>query len=141
MARWPYNTSAWLRLRAAKLAAEPLCKACQMRGNVTLANAVDHIVAIAKGGATFPALDGLMSLCERCHNEKTRAVDAGTNNATGRKFKGFDGDGNPIDSGDRWYGGGVDDHEKPADLGPMGEMSSYLVSTPYDDDGDEGGFA
>lgn len=141
MARWPYNTSAWLRLRKAKLAADPMCKACEMRRDVTLATAVDHIVSIAKGGAPFPTLDGLMSLCERCHNEKTRAVDVGADSATGRRFKGIDAAGNPIDCADHWYGGGTQDHGNDGGKGPLGEVAPYLVSPVDDDDDQHEGFA
>ena len=107
MAEWPYNTKAWKRLRRAKLAAAPLCYACELRGHVTPAAAVDHVKAIKAGGEAFPPLDGLMSLCERCHNEKTNAVDRPDRAASGRRFKGFDTRGNPIDPGDDWHGGGA----------------------------------
>lgn len=117
MAQWPYNTRAWQRLRLAKLAADPLCYACDLRGRVEPAVAVDHLQAIKAGGDPFPSLHGLMSLCQRCHNEKTNAVDHP--NAVGRlrRFKGVDRDGNPIDPGDEWHGGGTSNHEErsPAD--------------------------
>jgi 5-methylcytosine-specific restriction endonuclease McrA len=101
LSEWPYNTLAWRNLRQAKLSAQPLCEPCEMRGRTTLARAVDHIVAIAKGGPAFPPLSGLMAMCEACHNAKTNAVDHP--NATGfrRALKGFDLNGNPID-GDGW---------------------------------------
>lgn len=88
----------------AKLAAEPLCYACKLRGQIAEAKAVDHITAINAGGDPFPALDGLMSLCERCHNDKTNAVDRPDRRGSGRRFKGFDLEGNPIDPGDDWFG-------------------------------------
>lgn len=112
MAKWPYCTSAWKRLRVAKLARDPLCYACTLRGHTTEAVAVDHMVAIKKGGAPFPDLGGLMALCERCHNEKTGAMD-GPNAKSGRRFKGFDAEGNPIDPGDDWHGGGSDHQNRP----------------------------
>ncbi|MGV0820820.1 HNH endonuclease [Martelella sp. AMO21009] len=104
MADWPYNTAAWRRLRKAKLAAHPLCHACRLRGRTEAAKAVDHIKAIKAGGEAFPPLEGLMSLCERCHNEKTNAVDRPDRRGSGRRFKGFDQHGNPIDPGDDWFG-------------------------------------
>lgn len=106
MADWPYNTRAWQRLRLLKLATDPLCYACSLRGTLTPGRAVDHIKAIKAGGAPFPALDGLMTLCERCHNEKTNAVDRPDRVSNGRRFKGFAADGSPIDPGDAWHGGG-----------------------------------
>jgi 5-methylcytosine-specific restriction endonuclease McrA len=62
---------------------------------------VDHIVAINKGGPAFPPLDGLMSMCEACHNAKTNAVDHPNASGFRRALKGFDLEGNPID-GDGW---------------------------------------
>lgn len=107
MADWPYNTRTWQQLRLAKLAHNPMCYACSLRGLVALAVAVDHVKAIKAGGDPFPPLDGLMSLCERCHNEKTNAVDRPDRASSGRRFKGFDVNGNPIDPGDDWHGGGA----------------------------------
>lgn len=97
MSRWPYGTTQWQRLRAAKLSDQPLCEVCIRREVVEVATVVDHVTAIAKGGDPFPPLSGLMAMCEACHNIKTNAVDHP--NATGhrRAMKGFDVDGNPID--------------------------------------------
>lgn len=49
MADWPYNTTAWRKLRLAKLAADPLCYACGLRGLNKPARAVDHIHSNTKG--------------------------------------------------------------------------------------------
>ncbi|WP_081377063.1 HNH endonuclease signature motif containing protein [Rhizobium etli] len=97
MAKWPYSTAAWQRLRAAKLSIQPLCEVCIRREVVEPATVVDHVVAINAGGDPFPPLDGLMSMCTECHNIKTNAKDHP--NATGfrRALKGYDVDGNPID--------------------------------------------
>ena len=105
MAGWPYNTSKWQRLRIAKLAESPLCHACELRCVTCEANTVDHIKPISQGGAPFPGLSGLMSLCERCHNEKTGAFDRFGGNYLNRRFKGCGPDGNPIDPGDGWFTG------------------------------------
>lgn len=75
MAKWPYSTPQWKALRRAKLAASPWCEPCRRRGRTVRASTVDHVVAISKGGAPFPALAGLMSMCHKCHNAKTSAVD------------------------------------------------------------------
>lgn len=107
MARWPYCTSQWQRLRLAKLAQSPVCVICELRGETTEANTVDHIKAIRQGGDPFPDLDGLMSLCEPCHNEKTANIDRDHSNATGRRFRGCDASGNPIDPADGWWSGGA----------------------------------
>lgn len=97
MAAWPYSTATWQRLRTAKLSANPLCEACLRREVVEPADTVDHIIAIEKGGEPFPPLDGLMSMCEPCHNIKTNAVDHPNASGFRRALKGFDVDGNPID--------------------------------------------
>lgn len=133
MADWPYNTRTWQRLRKAKLASDPLCYACGLRGRAVAAVAVDHVKAIKAGGHPFPALNGLMSLCERCHNEKTSAVDHPDRMSSGRRFKGFDMQGNPIDPDDEWHGGGGPNHGKCQAAGPMGELERYLVSNDLND--------
>ena len=99
MSRWPYNTSAWQRLRAAKLSAQPVCEPCERRGRTVLAEAVDHIIEINKGGPAFPPLDALMSMCTSCHSVKTNAVKSGK----GNRFRGCDVDGNPLDPDDEWH--------------------------------------
>lgn len=103
MARWPYLTSRWKKLRLAKLSINPVCEICERLGRVELAHAVDHCVAISAGGPAFPELTGLMSLCESHHNEKTAAFDRQGGNVTGRRFKGCDADGNPVDPNDSWH--------------------------------------
>jgi hypothetical protein len=95
VAQWPYSTTAWARLRLAKLAASPLCEACNLRGDLTEANTVDHVIAIAKGGDAFPALEGLMALCASCHGQKTAAMDR--QGGKGVRFKGAALDGLPVD--------------------------------------------
>lgn len=96
MAAWPYSTAQWKRLRMAKLNECPLCEACQRRGVIVGADAVDHVVAISAGGAAFPSADGLMSLCYPCHNSKTGRVDRGKRGHK-RGLKGCDVNGNPLD--------------------------------------------
>lgn len=96
MAAWPYNTGRWQALRAVKLQASPVCEHCAKRGLHVRATAVDHIIAISKGGAPFPPLAGLRSLCARCHNQKTRAVDTAT--GKGVAVKGANAAGLPLDA-------------------------------------------
>ena len=115
MAAWPYNTSKWAKLRAVKLADRPFCEICERRGRYVTAVAVDHFTPIRQGGPAFPELSGLLSLCERCHNEKTAAFDKHGGPAFRRRFKGFDADGNPIDPFDAWHGeGGVQGRGTPS---------------------------
>src|SRR3546814_3640389 len=56
MSKWPYSTARWKRLRAAHLALEPACRGCKRMGRLTLANTVDHVVAISEGGMPSPAM-------------------------------------------------------------------------------------
>ncbi|MFV0303057.1 MAG: HNH endonuclease signature motif containing protein [Paracoccus sp. (in: a-proteobacteria)] len=106
MAHWPYCTSKWARLRAAKLAETPLCEICTRRGLAVEAVAVDHFTPIRQGGPAFPELSGLLALCEPCHNEKTAAFDKPGGQPFRRRFRGFDADGNPVDPFDAWHGAG-----------------------------------
>jgi hypothetical protein len=120
---WPYHLAAWRRLRAAKLADKPLCEVCERRGKLVAADTVDHVIAIAKGGEAFPALDGLMSLCESCHNQKTARLDGafGREARDGLAFKGCGVDGFPVDPNHPFYltsdpaGGGGKDGKLPAE--------------------------
>jgi 5-methylcytosine-specific restriction endonuclease McrA len=75
MSKWPYSTQRWQRYRRMKLRQNPLCEYCLNEGQLTPAVAVDHIVAIAKGGDPFPPLDHVMSCCTSCHNRKTNIVE------------------------------------------------------------------
>lgn len=104
MAKWPYCTGKWRKLRLAKLADSPVCVVCSRRGLVELATTVDHIKPVSQGGSAYPALSGLMSLCERCHNEKTAGFDRTQGNALQRRFKGCDAQGQPVDPSDGWWG-------------------------------------
>jgi hypothetical protein len=101
MADWPYSTARWRKLRAAKLAASPLCEVHGLRGKLVSATVVDHRVAIAAGGDPFPDLDGLMSMCASCHSTKTNARDNAHAFGSDRwraAFKGCGLDGRPIDA-------------------------------------------
>lgn len=96
MAGYPYNTQAWRRLRAAKLATEPLCRPCRLRGRTVLGKVVDHIVPITAGGPAFPPLDGLQPMCQNCHNAKIGDEKAGRP----WRPKGCTVDGSPIGDDD-----------------------------------------
>lgn len=103
MAKWPYNTARWQRLRLLQLARSPLCEDCEGIGDVKLAQAVDHRKPISDGGDPFPALDGLASLCFRCHSAKTaRGVEAGAVR-TSKPRKGCTADGLPLDRKHSWH--------------------------------------
>lgn len=76
MAKWPYSTRRWRRLRLAVLRAEPLCAECLRQGRLVPATQVDHIVPISRGGAVWDP-DNLQPLCASCHSRKTDLQDGG----------------------------------------------------------------
>lgn len=96
MAKWPYNTQRWKRLRAAKLRETPLCEYCQPV-RITPAREVDHRHAINLGGDPW-AWDNLASSCEDCHKSKTVADKLGVP----WERKGCAADGTPLDAGHWW---------------------------------------
>jgi 5-methylcytosine-specific restriction protein A len=102
MAKWPYTTQRWQRLRKRKLQEHPLCQSCLQLGRIEPAAVVDHRVRISGGGDPFPALDQLASLCARCHNAKTNAEQMGEDYLR----KGCDVFGYPLDPKHPWYRGG-----------------------------------
>lgn len=90
MAKWPYNTSRWHRLRLLKLRQNPFCEYCPgLRKNP--ATDVDHRQSIANGGAVWD-MENLVSACHPCHSQKT---------ARGEVIHGCDTNGFPIDK-TRW---------------------------------------
>lgn len=103
MADWPYNTVQWRKLRLLKLSHTPFCQACEDMGTLTLANTVDHVTAINSGGAPFPMLSELNSLCHSCHSAKTaRGSEAGAIH-THKPRKGCNPDGSPLDRRHPWH--------------------------------------
>jgi 5-methylcytosine-specific restriction protein A len=68
-------------------------------GRIEPATAVDHRVPISAGGARYPALEDLASLCAPCHNAKTRCEQLGEIYMT----KGCDVFGYPLDPKHPWY--------------------------------------
>jgi 5-methylcytosine-specific restriction protein A len=66
-----YQSYPWKKLRKEHLAIEPLCRMCDERGKVIIANTVDHIVPRSHGGAD--AHYNLQSLCRQCHDKKRNA--------------------------------------------------------------------
>ncbi|XVO20521.1 MAG: HNH endonuclease [Sphingorhabdus sp.] len=104
MAKWPYNTTNWRKLRALKLSVEPLCEHCAEIDRLVMATVVDHVDPISAGGAPFPSLDKLNSLCVPCHSRKTaRGTEAGAIRTT-KPRKGCKADGSPLHSDHPWHG-------------------------------------
>jgi 5-methylcytosine-specific restriction protein A len=63
-----YTSTRWLRLRKAKLQANPLCETCAPR--VVAATIVDHKRPIKHGGDAYD-WDNLQSQCDSCHSRKS----------------------------------------------------------------------
>ncbi|WP_082635044.1 HNH endonuclease [Sphingobium baderi] len=124
MANWPYNTTTWKRLRAAHLSLHPQCEGCEAMGRLTLANTVDHRVAISDGGHPFPGHDGLASYCAPCHGAKTaRGSEAGAIKST-KPRKGCNPDGSPLDPAHPWSEKSLRAEPK----GPTPDLHNQLVS-------------
>lgn len=104
MAKWPYNTTEWKRVRLDKLRADPLCQYCPP-GRARVATQVDHVKAVAAGGDPF-AWANLRSSCQACHSRKTATMDGGFGHAkrTRMPVRGCDADGRPLDPGHWWNG-------------------------------------
>ena len=63
-----YDKRNWRKLSRLKLSTDPLCEACSKTGRIVPAVLVHHIEPIEDGGALYPTLAGLMSVCRACHN-------------------------------------------------------------------------
>lgn len=135
MAKWPYNTARWQKLRRLKLRTDPLCEGCHPH-RLTYAEHVDHVVPISSGGNAFPGLDGLRSLCPPCHSAKTaRGAEAGAIR-TDKPRRGCDENGNPLDPNhpwsDNWKGVwrtvGPGKSLKADSVGPAADKISQLVN-------------
>ena len=59
----------WQRVRAAYLAAHPLCAHCQQAGRIAAATDVHHVVPRRDGGSD--RWDNLLPLCHSCHSRVT----------------------------------------------------------------------
>lgn len=71
--KW-YKTSAWIKIRKAQLAKEPLCKFCKNKGIITPANTVDHKIAHKGNMKIF--FDGpFQSLCKECHSSTKQRLE------------------------------------------------------------------
>ncbi|MET0154758.1 MAG: HNH endonuclease signature motif containing protein [Rickettsiales bacterium] len=66
----------WRKERAAYLAAHPLCRECERRGEVRQADIVDHVVPHKGDMAAFWDVSNWQPLCKPCHDRKTLGRDA-----------------------------------------------------------------
>ncbi len=58
-----------MKLRARRLANEPLCRDCKAKGRITAATTPDHILPLAQGGQDVDS--NIRCLCEPCHAKRT----------------------------------------------------------------------
>lgn len=72
-----YNGARWRKLRAAFLAAHPLCVDCQAQGRVTAAEVVDHKVTWDERPDLAYDEANLQGLCKHHHDVKTATRDGG----------------------------------------------------------------
>ena len=63
-----YQSAQWRKLRALKLARDPLCEPCLKADWIKPAELVHHRQPIKQGGDPF-AWDNLESICVSCHNK------------------------------------------------------------------------
>ena len=96
MAKWPYNTGAWRRLRLEHLQREPLCRMCEARGVVRSGSHVDHIKAHKGDNALAFDPGNLQTLCVTCHNAVKQALEKGGS------LRGCGPDGRPFDPNHWW---------------------------------------
>jgi len=61
------TSTRWRRLRAAKLARDPLCHDCLEHGVTTAAQQVHHLVGVVERPDLAFDMENLMSLCTTCH--------------------------------------------------------------------------
>ena len=107
MAAWPYDTTQWRDLRAAKLAVrQALSSTAQTFTAVRMpAVAVDHVIPSHPAVLLSRLSSGLRSLCASCHNTKTARHDMAGRKASARPVRGFDANGNPV-ADEFWHGDG-----------------------------------
>lgn len=58
------------RIRAQHFRSNPLCVKCQSKGKLSLAEELDHIIPLHKGGTDTD--DNRQGLCKECHVEKSK---------------------------------------------------------------------
>jgi 5-methylcytosine-specific restriction protein A len=102
MAEWPYSTGRWQRLRALKLARDPLCEDCRKIGRIDRGGMRRSPACDQRGRRGFPPLDELSSKCWPCHSRKTaRGAEAGAARSD-KPMKGCAADGSPLDASHPW---------------------------------------
>ena len=71
-----YKLVAWKRIRAQRLAADPLCVMCLAEGMTTAAAVVDHVVPHKGNRELFFSYANTQSLCKRHHDRDKQQMEA-----------------------------------------------------------------
>lgn len=69
----PRSTARWRRVRAMKLAQQPLCETCEAAGKTVAATEVDHVQGIWERPDLVYTMENLTSYCVPCHARKSAA--------------------------------------------------------------------
>lgn len=85
-----YDSALWQKTRSIKLSRNPWCEVCEKLGIKEAARAVDHIIAMAKGGHPTD-LRNLRSMCFSHHNSKTAREDMRNRRTSETVYVGPDG--------------------------------------------------
>ena len=94
-----YTSKRWRDIRFLVLREEPLCRHCGLIGIAKVAECVDHVVPLSKGGAEYD-LSNLQPLCWSCHSRKTRK-----DNIEGIVYSEVDERGYPLNPNHSWNRG------------------------------------
>lgn len=122
MAKWPYSTSRWKKIRLAQLRRYPICTHCRMLGVAEAATEVDHVTPINQGGSAWSPANH-QSLCRSHHSQKTNDERAGR--AVTPRLKGCHPDGTPLDPSHHWNRGKIAQNRQPGDRrDPSNRLSS-----------------
>jgi len=68
------RSSRWKKVRALKLARDPLCEDCKEHGVTTPAEQVHHLVGLAERPDLAFVLENTRSLCTTCHARREAEV-------------------------------------------------------------------
>ena len=65
-----YNTTRWEKIRQNHFSKNPFCVICESNGQQVIANVLDHIIPVSKGGE-FWTSSNHQGLCKSHHNAKS----------------------------------------------------------------------
>jgi hypothetical protein len=59
--------SRWARFARTYKRVHPLCVVCELEGRTKLTDVPHHLEPVASGGELYPGDEGLLPVCNRCH--------------------------------------------------------------------------